>query len=88
MGGVAKIFYNFLTCQKYGQIYFRIFCIFGKIIFMYNNMMDSMKKPVKMETKMAKKSTPKAGLTGNQSKLDANKNGKIDAQDFKMLKNK
>ena len=25
-------------------------------------------------------------LTGNQHKIDANKNGKIDAQDFKMLK--
>lgn len=55
---------------------------------MYNNMMSSMKKPVKMETKMANKSTPKAGLTGNQSKLDANKNGKIDSQDFKMLRKK
>jgi len=27
-------------------------------------------------------------LVGNQSKIDANKNGKIDAQDFKMLKGK
>ncbi len=40
--------------------------------------MDSMKKPVAMESKMAKKSTPKTGLKGNQSKLDA--------EDFKMLK--
>ena len=50
--------------------------------------MDSMKKPVAMESKMAKKNTPKTGLKGNQSKLDANKNGKIDAEDFKMLKKK
>jgi hypothetical protein len=55
---------------------------------MYKNMMDSMKKPVAMESKMAKKSTPKAGLKGNQSKLDANKNGKIDSEDFKMLRKK
>ena len=66
----------------------KIFRIFGKIITMYKNMMDSMKKPVAMESKMAKKSAPKAGLKGNQSKLDANKNGKIDAEDFKMLKKK
>jgi len=25
-------------------------------------------------------------LTGNQSKLDLNKNGKLDSQDFKMLR--
>ena len=55
---------------------------------MYKNMMDSMKKPVAMESKMAKKSMPKAGLKGNQSKLDANKNGKVDAEDFKMLRKK
>jgi hypothetical protein len=66
----------------------KIFRIFGKIIIMYKNMMDSMKKPVAMESKMAKKSAPKAGLKGNQSKLDANKNGKIDSEDFKMLKKK
>ena len=66
----------------------KIFRIFGKIITMYKNMMDSMKKPAAMESKMAKKSAPKAGLKGNQSKLDANKNGKIDAEDFKMLKKK
>jgi len=66
----------------------KIFRIFGKIITMYKNMMDSMKKPVAMESKMAKKSAPKAGLKGNQSKLDANKNGKVDAEDFKMLKKK
>jgi len=67
----------------------KIFRIFGKIIFMYKNMMDSMKKPVTMESKMmAKKSMPKAGLKGNQSKLDANKNGKIDSEDFKMLRKK
>ena len=66
----------------------KIFRIFGKIITMYKNMMDSMKKPVAMESKMAKKSAPKTGLKGNQSKLDANKNGKIDAEDFKMLKKK
>ena len=51
---------------------------------MDKNMMDSMKKPVAMESKMAKKSAPKAGLKGNQSKLDANKNGKVDAEDFKI----
>ena len=66
----------------------KIFRIFGKIITMYKNMMDSMKKPVAMESKMAKKSAPKAALKGNQSKLDANKNGKVDAEDFKMLKKK
>jgi len=55
---------------------------------MYKNMMDSMKKPVAMESKMAKKSAPKAGLKGNQSKLDANKNGKVDSEDFKMLRKK
>ena len=55
---------------------------------MYKNMMDSMKKPGTMESKMSKKSMSKAGLKGNQSKLDANKNGKIDAEDFKMLKKK
>ena len=65
----------------------KIFRIFGKIITMYKNMMDSMKKPVAMESKMAKKSAP-AGLKGNQSKLDANKNGKVDAEDFKMLRKK
>lgn len=27
-------------------------------------------------------------LKGNQKKLDKNKNGKIDAQDFKMMKKK
>lgn len=53
---------------------------------MYKSMMDSMKKP--MESKMAKKSMPKTGLKSNQSKLDANKNGKIDAEDFKMLRKK
>ena len=51
----------------------KIFRIFGKIITMYKNMMDSMKKPAAMESKMAKKSAPKTGLKGNQSKLDANK---------------
>ena len=66
----------------------KIFRIFGKILFMYKNMMDSMKKPVAMESKMAKKSATKAGLKGNQSKLDANKNGKVDAEDFKMLRKK
>ena len=66
----------------------KIFRIFGKIIFMYKNMMDSMKKPGTMESKMSKKSMSKAGLKGNQSKLDANKNGKIDAEDFKMIKKK
>ena len=66
----------------------KIFRIFGKIITMYKNMMDSMKKQAAMESKMAKKSAPKAVLKGNQSKLDANKNGKIDAEDFKMLKKK
>ncbi len=50
---------------------------------MYKNMMDSMKKP-KMG-KMPKKAMPKH-LVGKQSKLDMNKNGKIDAEDFKMLK--
>ena len=55
---------------------------------MYKNMMDSMKKPVTMEFKMANKGMPKAGLKGNQSKLDANKNGKIDAEYFKMLRKK
>jgi hypothetical protein len=55
---------------------------------MYKNMMDSMKKSVSMESKMAKKNAPKSGLKGNQSKLDANKNGKIDAEDFKMLRKK
>ena len=30
----------------------------------------------------------KGGLTGNQHKLDLNKNGKIDAEDFRMLRNK
>jgi len=55
---------------------------------MYKSMMDSMKKPVSMESKMAKKNAPKSGLKGNQSKLDANKNGKIDAEDFKMLRKK
>jgi len=29
---------------------------------------------------------PKKGLKGNQSKIDANNNGKIDAQDFKILR--
>lgn len=29
---------------------------------------------------------PKKGLKGNQSKIDANKNGKIDAEDFKILR--
>ena len=53
---------------------------------MYKNMMDSMKKPVTMESKMAKKSAPKAGLKGNQSKLDANKNGKWDTGDYQLKK--
>ena len=55
---------------------------------MYKNVMGSMKKPVTMESKMAKKSAPKADLKGNQSKLDANKNGKIDSEDFKMMRKK
>jgi len=52
---------------------------------MYKNMMDSMKKPksAKMEPK---KTMAKSSLKGNQSKLDANKNGKIDAEDFKKLR--
>lgn len=28
------------------------------------------------------------GLKGNQSKLDQNKNGKVDGEDFKILRNK
>lgn len=31
---------------------------------------------------------PKKPLKGNQSKIDANKNGKIDADDFKILRSK
>jgi len=54
----------------------KIFCIFVKIIFMYKNMMDSMKKP-KMEKMMPKKAMPKH-LVGKQSKLDS--------EDFKMLR--
>jgi len=51
---------------------------------MVKNLMDSMKKP-KMEKMMSKKTAPKH-LVGKQSKLDMNKNGKLDAEDFKMLK--
>jgi hypothetical protein len=52
MGGVVKIFYNFfLTCQKNSQIYFRIFCIFGKTYIMAIPQMK--KKKVEMvETEM------------------------------------
>jgi len=48
---------------------------------MIKNYIGSMKK---MEPK--KKSMPKKELVGKQNKLDMNKNGKIDAEDFKMLK--
>jgi hypothetical protein len=50
---------------------------------MIKNLMDSMKK---VEPKGSKKSMPKKELVGKQNKLDMNKNGKIDAEDFKMLK--
>ena len=50
---------------------------------MYKNMMDSMKKPKVAEPK---KGMAKPSLKGNQSKLDANKNGKIDSDDFKKLR--
>jgi len=63
----------------------KIFCIFGKYFFMMKNLMDSMKKPAKME-KSSKKPMPKSTLVGNQKKLDMNKNGKLDAEDFKMLR--
>jgi len=52
---------------------------------MMKNLMDSMKKPAKME-KSSKKPMPKSTLVGNQKKLDMNKNGKLDAEDFKMLR--
>ena len=42
------------------------------------------KKPAKKTAKKA----PAKKLTGKQSKLDMNKNGKIDAPDFAMLRNK
>jgi hypothetical protein len=43
-----------------------------------------------MSKMMSKKKMSKDGkeLKGNQHKLDRNKNGKIDAQDFKMMGNK
>lgn len=49
---MVKIFYNFfLTCQKNSQIYFRIFCIFGKTYIMAIPQMK--KKKVEMvETEM------------------------------------
>jgi len=34
------------------------------------------------------KSNGQKDLKGNQSKLDQNKNGKLDGQDFKILRNK
>ena len=51
---------------------------------MIKNLMDSMKKS-KMEKMMPKKAMAKH-LVGKQSKLDMNKNGKLDSEDFKMLR--
>jgi hypothetical protein len=45
-----------------------------------------MKKMGNMEMANAPKSAAKGNLVGKQSKLDMNKNGKLDAEDFKMLK--
>lgn len=67
------------------RLFFRIF---GKIFFMYKNLMGSMKKMTKSEPKMSNKDMAKPKLVGNQSKLDANRNGKIDSEDFKLLKKK
>ena len=47
-----------------------------------------MKKMTKSEPKMSNKDMAKPKLVGNQSKLDANRNGKIDSEDFKLLKKK
>ena len=41
-----------------------------------------------MPTYSVKRSENTDGLKGNQHKLDANNNGKLDGQDFKMLRNK
>ena len=38
------------------------------------------------EDKSEKKTMRKEELKGNQHKLDKNKNGKVDAHDFKLLK--
>ena len=37
---------------------------------------------------MPPKKKGKKGLIGNQKKLDKNKNGKLDSQDFKMMRKK
>ena len=44
------------------------------------------KKPVKKATK--KVSKPGKKMTGKRSKLDANRNGKIDKEDFKILRSR
>jgi hypothetical protein len=51
--------------------------------------MVGMKKRVKaMGGGAMKKRMKKGGLTGGQTKLDKNKDGKIDGKDFAMLKKK
>lgn len=37
---------------------------------------------------MMKKTMPKKKLIGKQKKLDMNKNGRLDKQDFRMLRSK
>lgn len=49
-------------------------------------LVKSMKKMGKMDMESAPKSAAKGNLVGKQSKLDMNKNGKLDSEDFKMLK--
>jgi hypothetical protein len=44
-------------------------------------------KNIRKETDRIK-SDGQRGLKGNQSKLDQNKNGKLDGEDFKILRNK
>lgn len=49
-------------------------------------LVKSMKKLGKMDMENTPKAAANKGLVVKQSKLDMNKNGKLDAEDFKMLK--
>jgi hypothetical protein len=48
--------------------------------------MEPVKKPVKVAATEEVEQTDEA-LKGNQHKIDANKNGKVDGHDFKILRN-
>ena len=52
----------------------------------HGHMMKKKKKMAEEDDVLETEEEIEEELTGNQHKIDANKNGKIDAQDFKLLK--